>query len=205
MTDDQDWLLVIDMQNVFADPASPWFLPSFAATAARVEKLLPLFGSRARFTRFVPPRTITGSWVAYYQKWPFARDTHGHGLWSLVAPWSDFPAADSHQFSKWLPSLWSGAEKPSVVTLCGVSTDCCVLATALAAVDAGVLVRVVADACGAKSPAIHETALRILRARAPMLELTTLEAERVRRRGGSGNADPGDEATHLGVELFGLP
>ncbi len=206
MTVEQDWLLVIDMQNVFADPASPWFLPSFSDTAARITELLPIFGARARFTRFVPPRAITGSWDAYYQKWPFARDTQGHAMWSLVAPWSDFSAAESHQFSKWLPSLWSGEEKPSVVTLCGVSTDCCVLATALAAVDAGAHVRVVADACGAKSPAIHETALKILRARAPMLERTTLQAERARRRPGrSGDADPGDEPTHLGAELFGLP
>ncbi len=38
------------------------------------------------------------------------------------------------------------------MVLCGVSTDCCVLMTALAAVDDGVAVRVVADACAAKTP-----------------------------------------------------
>ena len=45
------------------------------------------------------------------------------------------------------------------MVLAGVSTDCCVLSTALAAADAGVRVRVVADACAGVSEAGHERAL----------------------------------------------
>ncbi len=61
--------------------------------------------------------------------------------------------------------------------MCGVSTDCCVLATALAAVDGGAHVRVVADACAAKSAEIHEQALQIMAARAPQLALVTTAGE----------------------------
>ena len=60
--------------------------------------------------------------------------------------------------------------------LCGVSTDCCVLATALAAIDAGAHVRVVADACAAE-PALHRAALDLLARRSPQLRLSTVEAE----------------------------
>jgi nicotinamidase-related amidase len=67
-----------------------------------------------------------------------------------------------------------GAE-PDLV-LCGLSTDCCVLATALAAIDAGARVRVVADACAAE-PALHDAALAILRRRTPQLTLTTVADE----------------------------
>ena len=54
-----------------------------------------------------------------------------------------------------------GAELRALVgggeaVLCGVSTECCVLMTALAAVDDGAHVRVVADACAAKGPKTHE-------------------------------------------------
>ena len=62
------------------------------------------------------------------------------------------------------------------LVLCGLSTDCCVLATALGAIDAGARVRVVADACAAE-PTLHDAALAILRRRAPQLTLTTVADE----------------------------
>ena len=41
------------------------------------------------------------------------------------------------------------------LVLVGVSTDCCVLSTALAAADEGVSVRVVADACAGVDDDTH--------------------------------------------------
>ncbi len=59
--------------------------------------------------------------------------------------------------------------------LSGVSTDCCVLSTALAAADAGVAVQVVADACAGVSPADHQRALDAMALYAPLIELTTVD------------------------------
>ena len=165
----RDWLVVIDMQNAFAQPDSPWFTPSFEAAAGNIAALLPLYGERVRFTRFVPPARIAGSWEAYYAKWQFAVKPNDPAIWELVEPWRGQPSVDSHQFSKWGPALAWLADAGGSIVLCGVSTDCCVMATALAAVDDGAFVRVVADACGAKTPTIHQAALDLLAKRSPQL------------------------------------
>jgi nicotinamidase-related amidase len=53
-----------------------------------------------------------------------------------------------------------------------------VLTTALAAVDAGVQVQVVADACAGVDEASHQKTLDILRLYAPMLEVVTVDEVR---------------------------
>ena len=59
--------------------------------------------------------------------------------------------------------------------LAGVSTDCCVLSTAVAAADAGAAVQVVADACAGVDDDSHAKALDILRLYAPLVEVVTLD------------------------------
>jgi nicotinamidase-related amidase len=54
-----------------------------------------------------------------------------------------------------------------------VATDCCVLSTVLPAADAGVLVRVVSDACAGADDGAHDDAMRILGCYAPLVEVTT--------------------------------
>jgi nicotinamidase-related amidase len=58
--------------------------------------------------------------------------------------------------------------------LAGVSTDCCVLSTALAAADDGVTVQVVADACAGISDESHAKTLDILRLYSPLVEVVSL-------------------------------
>jgi nicotinamidase-related amidase len=57
--------------------------------------------------------------------------------------------------------------------LAGVSTDCCVLSTALAAADAGVAVRVVADACAGVDDESHAKALDVMSLYGPLVEVVT--------------------------------
>ncbi len=60
--------------------------------------------------------------------------------------------------------------------LAGVSTDCCVLSTAVAAADAGgVPVQVVADACAGVDDAAHGKALDVLALYAPLIDLTSAD------------------------------
>ncbi len=173
MTAHTDWLVVVDMQHVFADPASPWFTSGFASAAERIATLVPRFGRRVAFTRFVPPSAIEGSWADYYRRWNFAAEPANAELWQLVPPWRGYERIDTHRFSKWGAELRALTGPAATFVLCGVSTDCCVLMTALAAVDDGAFVRVVADACGAKTPEVHEGALSLLRTRAPQLTITS--------------------------------
>ncbi|HWT33381.1 MAG TPA: isochorismatase family protein, partial [Microbacterium sp.] len=53
-----------------------------------------------------------------------------------------------------------------------VSTDCCVLSTALGAADAGVRIRVAADACAGLSDADHQRALDAMALYAPLIEIS---------------------------------
>jgi nicotinamidase-related amidase len=169
--------MVIDLQPAFSHPDSPWFTPALAEAVGRIARLVPLFGDRVLFTRFLPPARPEGSWVPYYEKWPFALEPTADWLWQVDEPWRDRDSVASHTFSKWAPDAYRRFGARPRVVLCGVSTDCCVLATALAAVDGGATVRLVADACAAKSPAVHEGALAIMAARAPMLSVTTMDEE----------------------------
>lgn len=172
-----DWLMVIDMQPAFAHPDSPWFTPTLDEVAGRIERLVARFGDRVLFTRFVPPGAPWGSWRPYYDKAPWALQPEAAWLWELDARWAGRPGFGKHTFSKW------GAEARQVIgpedtaVLCGVSTECCVLMTALAAVDDGAHVRVVADACASKTTDAHDRALALMAGRAPQLRITTVAQE----------------------------
>ena len=73
-------------------------------------------------------------------------------------------------FGKW-PVLRELLGDDPHVTLTGVSTDCCVLSTALPAADAGATVRVVRDGCAGSSPENHERALAAMALYAPQITL----------------------------------
>jgi nicotinamidase-related amidase len=171
------WLLAIDMQAVFGDPASPWCAPEYAKASSGIQRLLPAFGERAVFTRFVAPSQPQGAWVAYYEQWPFALVPDADPLYALTEPFAGLaPHIETRpSFGKWDAQLAAAVGGASEIVLTGVSTDCCVISTALAAADAGVHVRVVADACAGLSPADHQRALDAMALYAPLIEITTVD------------------------------
>lgn len=174
-------LVVIDMQHVFADAGSPWAAPDFEAALAHVQILVAAFGDRVVYTRFVAPEQPTGAWRTYYEEWPFALVPADDATYAIVdaLPSEGRPVVTRTTFGKWddapgsVRELTSGA---GILVLCGVSTDCCVLSTALAAADAGIGVYVVGDACAAPTPKDHERALDAMRAYAPLITVTTTAA-----------------------------
>src|SRR5262249_48863007 len=85
------------------------------------------------------------------------------------------PTLNATTFSKWGPDLSAKAGGGTLV-LAGVSTDCCVLSTALAAADAGTPVRVVGDACAGANDDSHAAARRLPRLRRPLVEVATVAA-----------------------------
>lgn len=172
------WLVVIDMQHVFADPGSPWSTPGFRDALAQVQALVATFGDRVAYTRFVAPMTPAGAWRQYYEQWPFALVPADDPTYAIVdaLPHSGRPVVSRATFGKWdddsgsLREVTAGARR---LVLVGVSTDCCVLSTALAAADAGVEVYVAADACAGATPADHDRALDAMRLYAPLITVTT--------------------------------
>ncbi|MET1004196.1 MAG: cysteine hydrolase [Propionibacteriaceae bacterium] len=168
------WLVVIDMQVIFADPESDWATPGFAAIVPAVRSLVEAYAPRVVFTRFVAPETPTGAWVPYYQQWPFALVPPTDRLYDIVGELArpDLPVVSRPTFGKWDAELAGLLGQEPEMVLAGVSTDCCVLSTALAAADAGVRVRVVADACAGVSEQDHQRALDAMSLYGPLIEIT---------------------------------
>ena len=168
------WLVVIDMQAIFADPASGWAVPRFAAAAAGIDRLRPAFAGRTVHTRFVAPAEPAGAWRDYYRQWPWALRPPDAPLYRLVGHAG--PSVDRPAFGKWGPELDAATGGSRDLVLAGVSTDCCVLSTALAAADDGVRVRVAADACAGATDADHERALAAMALYTPLIAVTTVDA-----------------------------
>ncbi|MGN8048561.1 cysteine hydrolase family protein [Curtobacterium sp. 22159] len=168
------WLVVVDMQEVFTGE-SPWATPRFDHATVGIERLLPRFTGRTVFTRFVAPERPQGSWVPYYREWSFATAPATDPMWELTEPFRTAaadrgdPVVTEPTFGKWGTSLQSVTGDHPHLVLTGVSTDCCVLSTALAAADAGATVTVVAEACAGASDEDHERALAAMRLYAPLI------------------------------------
>jgi len=170
-------LVVVDMQAVFARPGSPWASPGFEAAAAGVRRLLPAFTGRTAWTRYVAPATPEGAWREYFAQWPFALVPADDPLYAFadgLDP-AGAPVVTATTFGKWGPELDAATGHAAELVVAGVSTDCCVLSTVLAAADAGRRVRVVADACAGASPADHARALDAMRLYAPLVDVTTVD------------------------------
>ncbi|MFJ3698782.1 cysteine hydrolase family protein [Streptomyces sp. NPDC090052] len=165
------WLVVIDMQWAFAEPGSAWSVPRYAQIEPVIDALCERFAGRTVHTRFVPDPAEPGQWARYYDRWSTMRRPPGSPLWGLTRHLPDgAPVVSLPTFGKWgeeLAALTAGAP----LVLCGVATDCCVLATALAAADAGRAVTVVADACAGADDRSHGDTLRLLGLLSPMVEV----------------------------------
>jgi len=168
-------LALIDLQRIFADPASGWAAPDFRRVIEPTKELVELFGPQVIFTRFVAPEKPTGSWVAYYEEFPFALQPPDADDYQLVDEFKGAPTLDMTTLGKWGPELAEATRADGRLVLGGVTTDCCVLSTALAAVDAGIYVQVVEEACAGSTADTHRKALDIMQLYAPMLEVVTLE------------------------------
>jgi nicotinamidase-related amidase len=171
---DTDWLFLIDFQPVFADPASPWFAPGTREIYPRLMPLVERFGDRVLFSRFVPPDGAPqGSWTPYYRDWPFALAADP-AIWGLDSPWRGRREVSATTFHKWTSEAREVLQGAGEIWVGGVSTDCCVLNTVMAAMDDGAKIRLLADACAAGTPEIHQMAVDLMALRAPQIGVSTI-------------------------------
>ncbi|MDO5495151.1 MAG: isochorismatase family protein [bacterium] len=170
------WLVVVDPQRIFADPASEWGSPMWADACGNILRLLPRFEGRTIVTRWVPPvgDERAGSWVEYMRAWPFADRDPEDPYFDVVEELRDLPVLEvsAPTFGKWDALLPITGPAPSLV-LTGVSTDCCVISTALPAADAGATIRVVTDACAGSSAENQAAALQVMGLYPPQISLVT--------------------------------
>jgi nicotinamidase-related amidase len=186
-------LVVVDMQEVFRDSDSAWWIPRFEEIVPTVTRLVEAHLPNVVMTRFVPSATPSGAWLRYYERWPFAAQNAAHEMWQIVQPLRADASAgkggtftgtvvDKSTFSKWGPELERLVGPLGQMILAGVSTDCCVISTALAAADAGVEVLIAAQACAGIDDSAHEQALQVMALYDPLIKIISLdEALELRR------------------------
>ena len=168
------WLVVIDPQAIFASPESAWGSPFFADVLPRIRSLAESFGDRVLVTRWMPTADRSTSWGDYFAAWPFADRPPTDALFDLVpdaTELSPHPTLDAPTFGKW-NEISSIVGAGAHVVLTGVSTDCCVISTALAAADAGARVTVAADACAGSTASNHDAAMQVMGLYPPQLTIS---------------------------------
>jgi nicotinamidase-related amidase len=172
------WLMIIDMQRIFREPISEWVTPGYASASAGIQRLMEAFESRVCFTRFLAPEQPTGVWIDYYEMWPFALDPANASLYELSEEFRSIPATtvDRTTFGKWDAETDRELGHPAELVLTGVTTDCCVLSTALAAADAGVHVIVAADACAGVTGEDHQRALDTMALYRPLIDIAEVDS-----------------------------
>ena len=175
-------LVVVDMQRVFAEPGSGWATPGFDEIVEPIAALADAFGNRVALTRFVVPAEPRGSWVDYYRDWEFVTRPGAAPLLDLVEPFASLaatgaPVVSAPTFSKWGAELDRLAGPAMTLVVCGVATDACVLATVLGALDVGMHVRVVEDACRGVNDEMHRAAVAVMANFPPQVLVTSVEEE----------------------------
>jgi nicotinamidase-related amidase len=177
---------VIDMQNAFASPDSPWKTERIEQIVGPIKALSAAYAPGVVYTRFVAPAQPQGAWVPYYEDWPFALQPADAPIWDIMPDLADDAAqvagTDGHggtitatTFSKWGAELAELVGPEGRLVLSGVSTDCCVISTALAAADGGAQVQVVAEACAGLDDESHAKALDIMSLYGPLITVVSLE------------------------------
>ena len=174
------WLAIIDMQTIFSQYPKWWGCPKFDDIIAPIGRLAAKFGDRTLVTRFVAEQKPQGSWVPYYQAFPFAKVPASDPIYDLVPPIRRLARKGNvvtmTTFSKWGDArhgLRAKTRKNPHLVLAGVATDCCVLSTAMAAAEAGAFVTVALNACAGSSPENQVAAKKIMQGYTPLISVTT--------------------------------
>lgn len=168
----RDWtLVIIDMQHAFQKESSQWCVPRFGEAQAVIQRLIATLSCRVVHTRFVPDPEESGTWRSYYDHWSEMRLPPSDAIWNSTLDLGEADlVVDAGTFGKW-PQLASHIPLGSTLVMTGVATDCCVLSTALGAIDAGRRVVLVSDACAAVDDDAQAKSLDLLRLLVPLCEV----------------------------------
>ena len=145
----RDLLIVIDMQNVYKE-GEAWGCSRTGEASSAIRKLLDAdICGDVVFTRFDAPRGPRGSWKAYNRENAAINgDQRLNDIMDDLLPYlKHYPVLTKSTYSSFsIPELCRRAEQAEHVVLCGVVAECCVLATAMEAIDLGYPVIYLKDA-----------------------------------------------------------
>lgn len=158
-------LVLLDLQRIFVDPASPAFLPAWPAVEPNARRLAAAFHTAHRpviMTRHVHGPSDPGGTLSHF----FGRLlTAGDPLSELAPSWEPGPrdvVIDKPRHSAFERSTLAGILErmdADVVVLAGVQAHLCVLATAVEAGSHDLLPVVALDAIAAPRLGLHTASL----------------------------------------------
>ena len=168
----KDLLIVIDMQNVYKE-GQPWGCCSVSTASANIRKLIDsgVFGDNIVFTKFLAPIVPEGSWADYNRaNAAINEDTYLNEMMEEFKSYLDkYPVLTKSTYSSFeIEELCEMAKEAEHVVLCGVVAECCVLSTALSAIDKGYPVIYISDAVSGLSPITEAEAANIVSYLAPI-------------------------------------
>lgn len=165
-------LLVIDLQVVVA-PGGAWELPAIGSVVDAAMRLVDRHEGPIIASRHVPVPDEPGTLG------PFARQDDPSELTAdaaaLVPGLAHLRSADKRSYSALrCAEIRDAAQQAGAVVVCGVETDCCVMATVYDLLDAGLRVTVVPEATTGPDPVSHRGALRTMARLGARVQVTSL-------------------------------
>jgi len=165
-------LLVIDLQVVVA-PGGPWELPAIEPVVDAVTWLVDHHDGPVLASRHVPVPDSPGTLG------PFARQDDPTELTAnaaeLVPGLQHLTSVDKSSYSAFrCAEVREAAQRAGSVIVCGVETDCCVMATVYDLLDAGLRTTVVPEATTGPDPVSHDGALRTMARLSELVQVRSL-------------------------------
>lgn len=168
--------LAVDMQRLFGEPGSPWFVPWFAPVLPQVTALARHRPERTVFSRFIPPRQpeeMPGAWQEYFRRWRAMTQQNldqrllelAPPLQTLVPPGHLCDKAVYSAFGNPKLAPWLRSRGIDTLIVSGGETDVCVLATVMSALDLGYRIVLAADALCSVSERTHDALMTLYRDR----------------------------------------
>lgn len=154
------WLIIIDPQKIFTDQDSDWGSPMWEQAKPVIDQLVAKH-DQVLVTRWLAPTDRDGSWGEYMDMWPYADLPDDHELFDVIADYQQFPVVSARTFGKWEEIKNVTGENPEL-TIVGVATECCVLASVIPALDAGATITVISDGCAGGTEEMHADALKVM-------------------------------------------
>ena len=164
--------LAVDMQRLFGEAGSPWFVPWFDRVLPQVTALARRHPDRTVFSRFIPPHQpeeMPGAWQEYFRRWRAMTQQHlderllelAPPLQALVPPAHLCDKTVYSAFGNARLSPWLKSQGIDTLIVSGGETDVCVLATVMSAIDLGYRIVLATDALCSASDRTHDALMTL--------------------------------------------
>lgn len=181
-----DTLVVVDMQNAYLEDQC-W---ACTMTSDCAQKVIDLIESgtcdNVVFTIYLAPENPVGTWVTYNEvNAEVNADEWLNEIVEELQPYAEkYPVYSKSTYSSFgNPDFKALMARTGRIVIAGVMSECCVLATAVDAVDTGTPVVYLSDACSGSSKEFEEMTIKLMEFASPTHTAVMTTDEYIAARG----------------------